>query len=50
MMNKDRLKTVFPHWKSFVKVYNEYNHGDFDSPFTQQIGFRELIAELEEDG
>ena len=46
LMNKDLLKQLFPEWKSFIKVYKEYNHGDFDSPFTQQVGFRELIDEL----
>jgi hypothetical protein len=46
LMNKELLKEMFPEWQSFVKVYQMFNHGDFDGPFTQQVGFRDLISEL----
>jgi FAD/FMN-containing dehydrogenase len=47
LMTKEYLKKMFPKWESFINVYREFNHGEFDSPFTDQIGLRDLVRELE---
>jgi FAD/FMN-containing dehydrogenase len=46
IMNKEIFKKQCPAWREFIKVYADYNDGTFDGPFTEQLGFRELVEEI----